>query len=1339
VQLPGPFGKYELLERIAGGGMAEVFLARSFGLAGFEKRVVIKRLREELADDPRFVNLFIAEAKIGVHLNHPNVVQVYELGRVVRDHYIAMEYLHGRDLTRLVKTLRAQGAKVPLPLAVAIVADACRGLAYAHGRTGSDGLPLGLVHRDVSPHNIVVTFTGDVKLVDFGIARLVTTIDASGSPTRKPGPGGGKYAYMSPEQAEGAAVDHRSDIFSLGIVLWELLVGRRLYQSSDHDEKLRRVREAIVPHPSTFGVEIDDGLWRILSTALARTPDDRFQAAAAFEEELRAWLFEKRLRVARAGIASLVRDAFPEEADRTPGGDASLQQLVADVDRLDPALPRSAPSIPPVLARSRAPGGVTPAGAGGEHRPVVVVMIDVDGLTELSETVGPEMLAKRRYQLLRWVRRIVDRHGGHVQSAIDDQITIFFGVPRTRVDDAAHALECALELVRSVGQLRRKGMTLELAVGVHSGEVTVGQAGHKIRYTARGDTTRLARRLSSVADHGQVLISDRVLSAVQGWFKVRRGPDVRSRGGGHAPDSWLVEGRSHGLRGTHGGTWLRRGDELDRLRAALLTVGNGRGTALALIGDIGCGRSRFIREIRALAARRGTTFFGVRCTALGTERPLEPLRDLVATVLGVDPEAPVADLLAAAERLEPLGMSSRDLESIETLLGKRPVHAPEKEETWHALTRIVRALGGERPLIIALDDAHALPADQLGDLAHFVRSLQDVPVLVLLAFRPPVPAQLREVCGVVTLPALDRDQQIHLAETLLGVKEVDGPVIALLERTCEGNPLYLEEMLEYLVATDRVTLDGAKAVLEPRADLKLPHSLQALLSARIDALDSASRGLLQLAAVAGSSFTLPLLAEAAGLPDPQPLVVDLLAHGLVVREPGTDSYELASDLVREAVLRGTLGIQRRDYHRLVARALESVYAGRLDPYLEALVTHCAEGGRLVDAARYAHQAGRILEQQGFLERARALYVRGLELLRSGRSADDTDARVQGEAMLELRVGVVHLLLANTVEGHRRLHVALDISSEAGLGWIEAQAHVALGRSLLQEGRTGLAGAHLTQARELLRSDPDPKIELETVEALATLAYEEGRNVEAEDLWQRALELAKDDPAAFARCQIGLANRYLRSGDHDRAQGLLEQALTTSRGAADRILEGRVLNNIGLLHSWAGRHTDALRYYRAALELREGIGYTRGVVVNHHNIGDVHFHQGDHAKAWVAFERSRAIAEEIGWDRGVSLNDVFLAYLSSSNGSVDAILAATERARTLGDAEVVATGLWLAGRWLAERGRDAEARAQLAAALTEAGRFELKPMVDVIRETLLQIERRRAGADHLVDPPRGDRL
>ncbi|MEQ1503078.1 MAG: protein kinase [Myxococcota bacterium] len=1327
MQLPAPFGKYELLERIATGGMAEVYLARSFGVAGFEKRLVIKKLRPELAEDPRFVSMFIAEAKIGVHLNHPNIVQVYELGKVINAHYIAMEHLHGKDLTRVVKVLKARDAPIPLKLGVAMMAEVCRGLAYAHGRTDADGRPLGLVHRDVSPHNVVVTFTGEVKLVDFGIARLVATHTAASDAGRKPGPGGGKYAYMSPEQAEGGAVDHRSDLFSAGIVLWELVCGQRLYQDRDPSEKLRRVREAVIPHPSTVGVEVDDGLWAILRRALARDPNDRYPAASIFEEDLRAWLFERRHRVGRAEIASFVRDGFPEDADR-PADDLRLKQLVADVDRLD-AGDRTDASDSGVSGRTPLPGRLrSPV---GERRPVVVVMVDVDGLTELSARVEPETLVRRKYQLLRWARRIVDRHSGMIHRAVDDHITILFGVPRTRTDDLAHALECALELHRNVGLLRKKGMTVELAIGVHTGEVTVSQVGKRLRYVARGDTTRLARRLSAVADHGQVLVSERVLNVVEGWFRVRHGPAITCRGGKTDLPSYLVEGRAHGLRGGHSGGWLRRGDELDVLRTALVALASGRGSALALVGAIGAGKSRLIREIRDLAARRSTVFVGVRVTALGTERPLEALRDLVASVLGRDPEAPVDELVAAADRLQQLGLTPRDMAAVAALLGAKATHAPDRSETWAAVARILRGLAVDRPAIVAFDDAHHLPAAWMPDLVHLVKSLADAPVLFLLGVREPLPALLDDAVRVVPLKPFSPEVQARFVETRLDVSAVDPALRALLDRTCEGNALYLEEMLKYLLDAHRISTEADTAVLTGEGEAGLPHTLQALITARIDALDPATRGMLQLAAVAGEAFGEALIAEAAGVADPAPMLLELVAHGLLARELGNpEGWSFASALVREAALRGTLGVQRRDYHRLIAAAIEKVYAGRLDQHLEALIGHCAEGGRLVDAARYAHQVGQRYEREQFLEQARDCYRNGLEqLARADKNPDEWDARIQGEAMLNLRLGAVMSLLGDLAEGHKRLIVALDVASDAGLPWIEAQAHVALGRSYLQTGRADLANAHLTQAREALRADPDPLIEREAVEASAMLAYDQGRNEQAETLWQRALALAEGDPAAQARCEIGLANRYLRSGEHDRARQLLERALGTVRGSGDRILEGRVLNNIGLVHSWAGRHHLALQYYRASLELREGLGYTRGVIVNHHNIGDVHFHSGDSAKAWVSFHRSRELAEEIGWDRGVALNDVYLAYLGAQHGraDVDAILAATERARGYGAVETVATGLWLAGRWLLESGRPDEAEQKLIEALVEARKFELQPMIEALEDTLREIQRGRVPA------------
>jgi len=1322
MQLPAPFGKYELLERIATGGMAEVFLARSFGLAGFEKRCVVKRLRPELAEDPRFVQMFINEAKLGVYLNHPNIVQVYELGKVGSAHYMAMEHLHGRDLTRILRRHRVMTERVPVSVAVGIMGEVCRGLAYAHARTTDDGVPLGLVHRDVSPHNVLVTFAGEVKLVDFGIARLMNTAAAEAEAGSKPGPGGGKYAYMSPEQASGDGVDHRSDLFSAGIVLWEMLVGQRLFHDTDPEIKLERVRRADVQHPRELGVEIDDDLWSILSRTLARDPDERYPNAEQLEEDLRAWLFERRSPVGRDEIAEVVQRSFPDEAARSDG--FQLEQLLADVDRLDPTRRTELPDLADT-STTTLPGRLTEP--VGERRSVVVVMIDVDGLTELSTRVLPETMVKRRYQLLRWVRCIADLHHGYVQRAIDDQITLMFGVPKSRFDQVSHALACALHLQREVGALRRKGMALELAIGVHTGEVTTHAGTRRIRYVARGDTTRLARRLSAVADHGQVLVSERVLAQVKSEYRLRRGPDVPSRGGREDLPSYVVEARTAGLRGSHGGTWIGRGSELETLRQAFLTLAAGQSSAVALVGGVGSGKSRFLREIRDLADRRGTRFVATRCSAF-RDRPLEPLRDLIEGILGLEPEASVQARSDAVETLAQWSVGSRSLDTIRQLLGADRSRSLDRGLAWEALTDVVRGIASEQPVIVAFDEAQHLYAGGLRDLAQLLRSIRDVPVLVLVATRAK-PEDLLGLCRLVLFEGFSEAQQVRFVEAMLGVRRVDQGILEIVARTCEGNPLYIEEMLKFLVSAERIAVEDGQAWLTQAVGPdELPHTLQSLVTTRIDELEPAARGLLQLAAVVGREFQLPVLAEAAGL-DPSPLIFDLLAHGLVARE-SADAWAFSSQLVHEAALRGTLGVQRRDYHRLIAGALETVYEGRLEPHYEALMVHCAEGARLLDAARYAFRAGVELERKQFLERARQVFQTGLEhLVRAPRDPDHWDARMQGEALLDLHLGQVLLLLGDTPLGRQRLQLALDIASEAGMPWIEGRAHLALARTYIQQSRWLLASAHLGQARSTLRVEDDPEVAREAAELTAVLSFEQGEHDEADRLWSEALDLSRDDPASMARCQVGLANRHIHHGDYERGREWLQAALATSRQAGDRILEGRVLNNLGLVQSWTGQLDEALRYYRAALHVREGVGYKRGVIVNHHNIGDVHFQKHDYSRARVSFARSRELARRVGWDRGMVLNDIFLAYLGAHAGDhgVEPILEAVDRARSLGDAEVMTAGEWLAGRWLLENNRVREGRSQLEQALVDAEQNDLQPMVVLISERLRDLSAEVVGS------------
>jgi serine/threonine protein kinase len=276
------FGKYNLVAKLATGGMAEIYLASYLGLGGFEKFLVIKKILPSLAEEPKFVEMFFDEARIAAMLNHPNVVQIFDLGRIGNDFFIAMEYLSGESLSYVIKECRKQKKDFPWWLAAAVVAQAAEGLHHAHTATGKDGKPLGIVHRDVSPQNIFVLYDGGVKVVDFGIARAATRTTKTRTGTLK-----GKYAYMSPEQVAGKELDGRSDIFSLGVVLWECLVGRRLFNQENDLDLLKAVIESQIPDPRQFNPGVPETLSQITLKALGREREQRQQTAEELASDLR--------------------------------------------------------------------------------------------------------------------------------------------------------------------------------------------------------------------------------------------------------------------------------------------------------------------------------------------------------------------------------------------------------------------------------------------------------------------------------------------------------------------------------------------------------------------------------------------------------------------------------------------------------------------------------------------------------------------------------------------------------------------------------------------------------------------------------------------------------------------------------------------------------------------------------------------------------------------------------------------------------------------------------------------------------------------------------------------
>jgi len=299
-------GKYDLIRQIAIGGMAELYLARTVGIEGFEKLSVIKRILPQFATNATFVNMFLNEARLAATLHHPNVAQVYDIGVEDGDYFFAMEYVHGEDLDRISSQSNEQGVPISLDAALTLVAGLCAGLHYAHEKIGPDGTPLQIVHRDVSPSNVLVSYDGAIKLVDFGIAR-----GAAGKPTTRGGLKG-KITYMSPEQCRAdLAIDRRSDIYAVGTVLYELTTGRTPFSGETEYAVLNQIVNSDVPPPTGFVPDYPPALEKILLRALAREPAHRYTTAVELQGALEDFAHEMRLRVSPLVLARLMGTLFP--------------------------------------------------------------------------------------------------------------------------------------------------------------------------------------------------------------------------------------------------------------------------------------------------------------------------------------------------------------------------------------------------------------------------------------------------------------------------------------------------------------------------------------------------------------------------------------------------------------------------------------------------------------------------------------------------------------------------------------------------------------------------------------------------------------------------------------------------------------------------------------------------------------------------------------------------------------------------------------------------------------------------------------------------------------------
>ncbi len=561
------FGKYSLIRKIGTGGMAEVFLARTALAQGLSKTLVIKKIHSAYARSKQFAGMFKDEAMIAVGLNHPNIIQVFDYGTVGDTYFLAMEYVEGLDLLKLLQEAAKARQRIPYGLSAYIVQQVAKGLDYAHRKTDEYGQPLGIVHRDISPQNVLLSWDGGVKIVDFGIARARDVHEEQGVIK-------GKFAYMSPEQARGEPVDCRSDVFAAGIVLFELVCARPLFHGKGK-QALEMVKSGAIPRPRDFAPELPQSLESTILRALAFHRADRFQTARDLQHELGKFQLEWGQKagalVDSGSVAALLAGLVPREQRVVvprPAMEGAVPEAVADDSSLHLSGPvrapvvessRSAPTSSPGLRKQARPPTPQPAPGenGGEPRDqrarkyVYVLQGILRGMTALETKLGANGAARLVSEFFKVARDVAFKHEAIVdypraaaESESDDpamastvagggetSLRVVVGLPIPSEDDPSRAIRLALALVDALDGIGSDvEPELRLALAVQRGVALVKQQrakrGDDSTFEIEDTTASFAHKLARQARGAEILVGGRVFRAARGDWNFEALPAI---------------------------------------------------------------------------------------------------------------------------------------------------------------------------------------------------------------------------------------------------------------------------------------------------------------------------------------------------------------------------------------------------------------------------------------------------------------------------------------------------------------------------------------------------------------------------------------------------------------------------------------------------------------------------------------------------------------------------------------------------------------------------------------------------------------------------------------------
>jgi serine/threonine protein kinase/tetratricopeptide (TPR) repeat protein len=1323
---PQRLGRYIVTRRLGVGGMAEVFLARSRGAEGVDKSLVVKRILPDFAENPHFRTMFVDEARVAMRLNHPNLVQVYGFESDGPTLLLIMEHVDGPDLGLLLATAHRAGEKVPYAVAAHVLRELSRALHYAHERLDEQGRPLEIVHRDVSPANVLLSYEGAVKLGDFGIAH------ARSASFTETGLVQGKYGYMAPEQARGEPVDRRADVFALGVVLLELLLGRPWFADvPDAQTLLAQVREGQLPDPDVLVPDAPEALRAVVRRAMRPRADERYATAREVAVSLNGFLHVAEQQADALTLEQFVEKIMPRRRTSSSPGSPSSRPP-----------PPAYTSLPTVGPGSLMPDdfGAAREGVGrtmpafdpyaSVTQPELVLLSDVaapraprvDAVGAVRERVNVAVIVGRMSRpahspetraLVALIDALAFKAAATLEWNGDDRFTLLVGVLRPQVDDPLRAARLALDLLDAARTLAADLESVDealvelaptLGLGLARGLVACAfdPDGVPMRFEPVDDALPIANGLAAAARPGEALLGAALARFVRRAFVLREAP---SRG----PRAWALErmrGRSErdASAEVQGFALLGREVAMGELRDAYgAVIFTELGAARRVVGELGIGKSTLLGAFAEglLAGAAPTRVLRVEAS-LGTSRvPFALIAQLLHQVLVlqrdaepllpsdlVDREVLGRALDRAVQRWGAGTLGRRAaVRALRSCLGLDPHDESAEAAITRELALVLRPMLSETahdgPLVLLLDGLELADAPSRALVADLARRPPGSPVLVVLALRDDDALQ-GELGGVpeIVVGPLDGEARRKLIAQSLGADHASDALVQEVSAVVGGNPLAMLEMVEALSERDRVRaraqLDGAGEIVadlvtDDRGEALLPGTLDEVLAARIDALPPSSRALLRWCALCEAELTRPVV-DALGGPEGPRVRARLVTDGILVETPGAAeaapvlsfAHAALRRLLRAAVDPTALpAMHARLAEVLERQGVSAVGAAR---HHTALAVHREAAGATRPAAR------------AWMEAARAFAVAGA---RGQREATEANERV-----LTLCAG------ARDLEGLKLQAAAWEALEEAARAGVHnrrrRRALLALREVAIASQDAGVIARALTrQARFKIEITPGLDTARDVVAAVRAARRAGDARTEAEARWAWSVHLGHRGELRAAIEQADAALGALRReaevpralevevlvtrstmrrwvGEHQAALDVGAEAVATATRFGPRRMLGASYDAVGMACMASGAPAEALRFFRTAISLEREVGGRDRMARTVLHAGKAWGALGRATRALQFTQRAVSLAEAVRHGFGGTLAEalVTLAELLVERGDVDDAAAAIERARAL---------------------------------------------------------------------------